>query len=78
MSERDTLALLERFAGAWNRHDVDTLLDCMLDDGTFYSSAGPSPDGASAEGLASLRKAYTSIWETFPDARWDDARHFVA
>ena len=78
MSEKETLALLERFLQAWNDHDVDALLACMIDDGVFYGSAGPAPGGSKSEGPAALRKAYASIWETFPDASWTEGHHFAA
>jgi ketosteroid isomerase-like protein len=78
MSDRETLALLDRFVAAWNRHDADALLDCMTDDGTFYASAGSSPGGTRSDGLAALRKSFSAVWETFPDAHWGNANHFLA
>jgi ketosteroid isomerase-like protein len=36
-----TPELLERFADAWNRHDVDALMTFMTDDCVFETSAGP-------------------------------------
>lgn len=73
-----TLALLDRFAAAWNAHDVDTLMACMTDDGVFESAAGPTVAGTRSEGAAAVRRAYQAIFETYPDARWNEPRHFVA
>ena len=28
-------------------------------------------------GRAAVRAAYEGVWATFPDAQWNDARHFV-
>jgi taurine dehydrogenase small subunit len=38
-SDADSLNLLERFADAWNRHDLDALMSMMTDDGVFEASA---------------------------------------
>ena len=35
-----TLKLLDDFAAAWNRHDVDALMACMTSDCVFEASAG--------------------------------------
>lgn len=78
MSDRDVLELLERFVDAWNAHDVNTLLDCMTEDGVFYASAGPAPFGARHVGREALGKAYAAMWQTYPDAQWTNARHFVS
>ena len=72
------LTLLHRFADAWNGHDVEELLACMTDDGVFLAAAGPSPDGAEHRGREALRSAFAGVFASFPDARWSDARHFVA
>jgi len=73
-----TLALLDRFAAAWNAHDVDTLMACMTDDGVFESAAGPTVAGTRSVGTAAVRKAYQAVFDTYPDARWNEPRHFVA
>jgi ketosteroid isomerase-like protein len=78
MSDAATLKLLDRFMDAWNAHDIETLLDCMTEDGVFYASAGPAPLGATYRGHAELRKGYSAIWELYPDAQWRNGRHFVS
>jgi ketosteroid isomerase-like protein len=72
------LNLLERFADAWNRHDLDALMSMMTDDGVFEASAGPEVNGQRNEGKKAVRIAYAAVFETFPDAHWANARHFVA
>jgi ketosteroid isomerase-like protein len=78
LSDAETLKLLQRFVDAWNAHDVEALLDCMTEDGIFHASAGPSPLGATYAGREELRKGYTAVWETFPDAQWTNGRHFIS
>jgi steroid delta-isomerase-like uncharacterized protein len=72
------LKLLERFADAWNRHDLDALMSLMADDCVFEASAGPEVNGQRSEGKEAVRAAYGAVFETFPDAYWGHARHFIA
>ena len=37
-----TTELLQAFADAWNRHDVDALMSFMTEDCVFEASAGPT------------------------------------
>ena len=51
-SDVDLVTLLDRFADAWNRHDLDALMSMMTDDCVFEASAGPQVDGQRSEGRA--------------------------
>lgn len=77
-SEADLMALLDRFAEAWNRHDVDALMSMMADDGVFEASAGPEVNGERSEGRTAVRNAFAAVFDAFPDAHWGGARHFIA
>jgi uncharacterized protein (TIGR02246 family) len=77
-SDAELLQLLERFAEAWNRHDLDALMSMMTPDGVFEASAGPEVNGQRSAGTQAVRAAYAQVFETFPDAHWANARHFVA
>lgn len=72
------LDLLDRFADAWNRHDLDAIMSMMTDDAVFEASAGNDVDGERWEGPAAVRAAFAAVFEQFPDSRWSDPRHFVA
>src|SRR5260221_7890561 len=76
-STKATVAMLDRFADAWNRHDVDALTSMMTDDGVFEASAGSQVDGQRSEGKDAVRAAYAAVFTAFPDAHWANARHFV-
>jgi steroid delta-isomerase-like uncharacterized protein len=76
--EADRLALLDRFAEAWNRHDLDALMSMMTDDCVFEASAGPQVCGERSEGRDAVRAAFAAVFEAFPDARWANPRHFVS
>jgi steroid delta-isomerase-like uncharacterized protein len=72
-----TTEVLQAFADAWNRHDVDALMSFMTEDCVFEASAGPDVCGTRYAGREAVRVAFAEVWATFPDARWGDARHFV-
>jgi len=69
---------LQRFTDAWNAHDVPLLMSFMTpQDCVFEASSGAEKTGARFVGPEAVGKAYASLFETFPDARWEDASHFV-
>ena len=72
-----TTELLQAFADAWNRHDIDALMSCMTEDCVFETSAGPDVCGTRYAGRDAVRAGYAEVWATFPDAHWGDVRHFV-
>ncbi|MEO6659935.1 MAG: nuclear transport factor 2 family protein [Burkholderiaceae bacterium] len=69
--------VLEAFADAWNRHDVDALMSFMTQDCVFESSSGADVWGTRSVGREAVRAGFAEVWATFPDAHWDNARHFV-
>jgi ketosteroid isomerase-like protein len=71
------LELLKRFAEAWNRHDIDALMDCVTEDCVFETVAGPEVFGSRHQGPEAVRKSFAQAWQTFPDAQWEGGRHFV-
>lgn len=73
-----TVTTLDRFADAWNRHDVDALMSFMTPDAVFEASAGSAVDGTRSEGTAAVRAAYAAVFDAFPDAHWGNVRHFIA
>jgi len=65
------------FDKGWNEHDVDVLMTFMADDCVFESTAGPEACGTRHAGRERVRRAFARVFETFPDARFVEARHFV-
>ena len=72
-----TAELLQAFADAWNRHDVEALMSFMTEDCVFEASAGPEVCGTRYVGRRAVRAGFAQVWEIFPDAHWGDAQHFV-
>ena len=56
----ETLAVIQRFNEAFNRHDVDALIALMTEDCVFENTF-PPPDGARHVGQAAVR----AVWEAF-------------
>ncbi len=77
-SDATTRKLLDDFAAAWNRHDVDALMACMAPDCVFEAAAGPDVTGARHVGTDAVRRAYAAVFATYADARWNQPRHFIA
>lgn len=77
-SSAELLTLLDEFAKAWNRHDVDALMSMMTDDCVYDSSSGGSVYGSRYKGRAAVRAAFASVFENFKDAQWGGARHVVS
>lgn len=76
-ADAPVLKMLDEFAAAWNRHDVDGLMACMTDDSVFEASAGTEAAGTRHVGSAAVRRAYAEVFATYADARWNHPRHFV-
>jgi ketosteroid isomerase-like protein len=76
-TDRDMTSLLQAFADAWNRHDLDALMSMMTTDCVFEASGGNAVDGERHEGQRTVRAAYAAVFEQYPDAHWANARHFV-
>jgi ketosteroid isomerase-like protein len=72
-----TIEVLEAFAHAWNRHDVGALMGFMTEDCVFEASSGPDVCGTRYEGQEAVRKGFAGVFESFPDAQWLGARHFI-
>lgn len=72
-----TVEILQAFADAWNRHDVDALMAFMTDDCVFEASAGPQVCGSACIGRDAVRAGFQEVWVTYPDASWNSPRHFV-
>ncbi len=78
MDERATVEMLDAFADAWNRHDVDALMTFMTDDCVFEASAGPDVTGTRHVGREAVRAGFADVFVGFPDAHWANPRHFVS
>ena len=75
-SSAATIAAIERFNEAFNRHDVDAVMAAMTDDCVFDST--PAPDGQRFEGQAEVRAAWESFFGSSPNAAFSTEELFAA
>lgn len=65
-----TLAAVERFNDAFNRHDVDAVMAAMTDDCVFENTS-PFPDGTRIEGQSAVRAYWEKFFQGSPTAHFD-------
>ncbi len=68
-----TIELLESFLDAWNRHDLDAILEHLEPDCLYITG-----DGLRLRGHDEIRRGLAGFLTTYPDAHWSDAVHTVA
>jgi ketosteroid isomerase-like protein len=65
-----TQTVIERFNDAFNRHDVNAIMNCMTDDCVFENTR-PSPDGTRITGHAAVREFWSTFFQRSPQAHFD-------
>ena len=71
----ETLAAIERFNAAFNRHDVDEVMRCMTDDCIFENT--PPPDGERFVGSAAVRAFWEQFFAASPRALFETEEQFA-
>ncbi len=66
-------AVIARYNEAWNRHDVEAILALHTDDSVFHNHTS----GGSAVGREAIRSMLGSVFETFPDLKFEARRLYV-
>jgi ketosteroid isomerase-like protein len=69
---------LQSFVDAFNAHNIEAIMSHMTEDCVFEASAGPDFNGEKFTGQEQVRKAFISVFATFPDAHWGNPRHFIS
>ncbi|HET9064977.1 MAG TPA: nuclear transport factor 2 family protein [Gemmatimonadales bacterium] len=77
MSEPVSVALLKSFLDAFNRHDLDAIMDYFADECVFYMPRGASPRGDRHVGKAGVRAGLATRFAGLPDAHYGDDRHWA-
>lgn len=76
--DRVTWQLLESFAQAFNKHDLDGVMSRMTPDCVFLSAAGPEPRGVRFEGQQAVRAAFAKVFAEMPDVQWNSPVHIIS
>ncbi len=72
-----TLAAIERFNAAFNRHDVDGVMAAMTED-CLFENTGPAPDGERYQGAAAVRDFWARFFQSNPAAKFVAEEQFGA
>ncbi len=77
MSEHVTVELLKGFLEAFNRHDLDAIMDYFAEDCVFYMPRGAPPRGDRFAGKQEVRAGLARRFEGLPDVHYGDDRHWA-
>lgn len=71
-----TIATVEQFNDALNRHDVDAVMALMTDD-CIFENTYPAPDGERYTGQAAVRGFWEEMLRNSPSAHFDTEEMFA-
>jgi len=73
---KDTLATIQRFNEAFNRHDVDGVMAAMTED-CLFENTDPPPDGERYYGQAAVRGFWERFFASSPHAAFETEDMFA-
>jgi len=73
-----TVDTLKRILDAFNRHDLDAIMEFFSDDCSFDSPRGPDPWGKRSIGKEQVREALAGRFKGIPDVHYGEDRHWVS
>jgi len=77
MKDFDSDSFFRRFNAVWQDHDLEGIADMFTDDAVFEASFGPEPYGQRAVGKEAATRLAASVFERFPDVRFQEIRRFA-
>ncbi|MBJ7593415.1 MAG: nuclear transport factor 2 family protein [Candidatus Dormibacteraeota bacterium] len=72
-----TVETLQALLGAFNRHDLDAVMEFFSDDPVLEMPRGSWPWGTRAKGRDDVRRLLGTRFAGIPDAHWGQDGHFV-
>jgi ketosteroid isomerase-like protein len=73
-----TAELLENIVDAFNRRDIEAIVNSFAEDGVFLTARGPEPWGRKLIGRKAIGEYIAQRFESIPDMRWVEGRSFAA
>ena len=73
-----TVETLKQILDAFNRHDLDAIMDFFADDCSFDFPLGPEYFGQRFVGKAHVREALAGRFKGIPDVHYGEDSHWVA
>ena len=68
---------MKNFLEAFNRHDLDAIMEYFADDCVLYMPRGSKPRGDAYVGKAQVRAGLATRFQGIPDVHYGDDRHWV-
>ena len=72
-----TVETLKKFLEAFNRHDLDFIMEFFSEDCTMDLPRGSKPWGTRFMGKAQVREGCASRFKGLPDAHYGEDRHWI-
>lgn len=69
---------LKQVLDAFNRHDLDAIMEFFSDDCSFDFPRGPEPWGQRFVGKAQVREALASRFKGIPDVHYGEDQHWIS
>jgi steroid delta-isomerase-like uncharacterized protein len=73
-----TTETLKQILEAFNRHDLDAIMEYFSEDCSFDFPRGPEPWGQRFTGKAQVREALAGRFKGIPDVHYGEDRHWVS
>ena len=73
-----TLETLKQFLKAFDRHDLDAIMEFFAEDCSMDLPRGPHPWGQRMVGKEQIREGCAGRFAGFPDAHYGNDRHWVS
>jgi steroid delta-isomerase-like uncharacterized protein len=73
-----TVETLKQILDAFNRHDLDAIMEFFSDDCSFDFPRGPEPWGQRFVGKAAVREALAGRFKGIPDVHYGEDSHWVS
>lgn len=77
MSNHATAELMKDFLDAFNRHDLDAIMDFFADDCVFYMPRGVGPRGNQYSGKNDVRAGLATRFEGIPNVHYGEDKHWA-
>jgi steroid delta-isomerase-like uncharacterized protein len=69
---------MKRVLDAFNRHDLDAIMEYFTEDCSFDFPRGPEPYGQRFVGKAQVREGLAGRFKGIPDVHYGDDRHWIS
>jgi ketosteroid isomerase-like protein len=76
--DEELLQVVREVCAAFDRHDLDGIMEHFVDDCVFEWPRGPEPYGNRVLGREHVRQAFAERFAGIPDVRYTDDSHFVS